>query len=638
MKKKLLLPIIPQLLLSTCLSVSAIASSSSDYFRSVASGNWKAASTWESSADEAGPYAPATIAPTYKSSGITIQAGYTVTLSDSRTIDQVTVNGTLVVNPNVYVILNDGPGTDLIISPAGKMILRSDATGSAGVDNLFSMATLANATIEQHNNVTQERYFQATRAWRLTTAPLRSSTSNISVFDTWQNGGVYEAGKGTLVTAPKGGANEGIDANAKNSLKTFNASSQSLQNINNTKTSPLITTANNAANKSYFVFIRGDRDTANLKPSNKNATTLSATGELQTGDQSFAVLDKLDEFTLVGNPYAALVDFGKVVKNNVYDRFYAFDPTIGEAGAYTVVDRPDGNTLYSAAVPASSQTQVIQLNQAILVQTSDASGGASVVFNEASKTTVANSTVIFRTSDNNPATFTSNLYGVYSPDSVKLFDGNRAVFSSDYLPQVDGKDIRKLENFGENFGLVRNEAVLAIEKRPFISNSDTLFLKLWNTTARDYRFQFNAANFPTSLSASLEDSYLKTSTPLSLNEPTTVSFNVTADPASASSNRFMVVFKPTAAPLIVNSSASINVYPNPVKGNNINVQLNNQPKGTYTVQIFGTSGQQIFNKVVEHPGGSFNHSLQLGVGVSKGVYQLQVVNGLTKITKQVIIN
>jgi hypothetical protein len=70
-----------------------------------------------------------------------------------------------------------------------------------------------------------------------------------------------------------------------------------------------------------------------------------------------------------------------------------------------------------------------------------------------------------------------------------------------------------------------------------------LFLKLSNTTSKNYRFEFVPSNFSSEVSAWLEDTYLLTSTAVSMTEPTVVEFKVTSDTASATAERFRIVFK-----------------------------------------------------------------------------------------------
>jgi hypothetical protein len=70
-------------------------------------------------------------------------------------------------------------------------------------------------------------------------------------------------------------------------------------------------------------------------------------------------------------------------------------------------------------------------------------------------------------------------------------------------------------------------------------------LKLTKTSQRNYQLLFNPANLDgNGLTAMLKDNYLGTETPVNLADYTSLNFSVNADPASAASTRFMIVFKP----------------------------------------------------------------------------------------------
>ncbi len=109
-------------------------------YRSKASGNWSAASTWEVS--DGGPWTDATQAPTDANGTITIRADHTVTINSSVTADQITVETDGVLMINSTLTLGYAPGDDLVVN--GTLILESatiQGTGSvvitaAGVANL----------------------------------------------------------------------------------------------------------------------------------------------------------------------------------------------------------------------------------------------------------------------------------------------------------------------------------------------------------------------------------------------------------------------------------------------------------------------------------------------------------------------
>ncbi len=80
----------------------------------------------------------------------------------------------------------------------------------------------------------------------------------------------------------------------------------------------------------------------------------------------------------------------------------------------------------------------------------------------------------------------------------------------------------------------------------------------------------------------------------------------------------------------------IAVVPNPVKGGQLNIQMNNLVKGNYTAVLYDATGKQIFNKQLAVEVGSSVQSVQLA-NVKAGIYQLQVTNGDIKMNKTVVV-
>jgi hypothetical protein len=79
------------------------------------------------------------------------------------------------------------------------------------------------------------------------------------------------------------------------------------------------------------------------------------------------------------------------------------------------------------------------------------------------------------------------------------------------------------------------------------------------------------------------------------------------------------------------------VYPNPVKGGVVSLQMSNVEKGTYSVRIFNNIGQEVASKTINHNGGSATQTIDLGKSIATGIYSMQITNGTTVITKTVIV-
>jgi hypothetical protein len=654
-----------------------------------------------------------TIGSTYSGGTLFFSAAGEENYLNSLTANaSVTLGNTLNIAPSInattgYIKVNSGT-----FNSAGYLVLKSTATGTARV---------AESTGNISGNVTVERFISSKedkRGWRWLTVPLANANS---IRDAWQIGGGdnYIQGKGTHITGP-GGLN-GLDAGNTYSMRRYDPTTNS--NLNVTSTLGKISDYD-----CYFIFIRGDRKPSNLTPSSANSTTLSATGTLKTGTQTVTAAGgaNLSLNMFVGNPYASPVDFSKLGLSNVDERFWAFNPYQGD-GAYVLLDGKDGyvNLLDNDF----EQTVNIQSGQAILVKRITRANPSSVIFEEQDKS-ATNTPNVFRGNSGVIASLTSSLYRVNGATSSYV-DGVSSRYNADYSAAVNAEDAPKVNNLGENLAIARDGSNLTIERRPEITGDDTIFLQLWNTTIRNYQLKFTPANFVTpGVSAFLEDSYLKTSTPVSTSDITFVPFSVTSDVNSSAINRFRIVFKTNAVlPLnftnvkayqkgndiqvewnlgnessisryeveksadgrtftkaaaqairaitgssqpynwldasansgnnfyrikaieqngqykysqvvnvkLGNTNGGISVYPNPVKGSNMSLQFVNQPKGKYAIQLFNNLGQEVYRTEFNHIGGSATQTIQLNNQVAKGIYQLQVINGDTKITSKVIL-
>jgi hypothetical protein len=65
------------------------------------------------------------------------------------------------------------------------------------------------------------------------------------------------------------------------------------------------------------------------------------------------------------------------------------------------------------------------------------------------------------------------------------------------------------------------------------------------------------------------------------------------------------------------------LYPNPVAGDAVYINFT-ADKGQYMLQVFNTSGQQVYSKGVVHPGGSVSQSVELPSSLKTGVYNMMI--------------
>jgi len=321
-----------------------------------------------------------------------------------------------------------------------------------------------------------------------------------------------------------------------------------------------------------------------------------------------------------------------------------------------------------------------------------------------------------------PESIRTNLYLLNANNTTILADGVLTEYNNLYHDSVYLEDAYKFTNINENLGLARYGSVLAVERRPIITNNDTLYFKLWKTTRRNYQLEFITINLNhPGMQAFLEDAYLGTSTSLTLTGTTKVNFSVNANAASANVNRFRIIYKATSAfstlpvtftsvrgsqlntkisvdwkveneiniekyeversangttfssiysiarkgvntpynryswiddsPLSGNNfyriksvdldgankfslvikvatgkagNGTITIYPNPIKGNMVNLQFTNQPPGIYQVRLINNNGQVMYSGKLPVNNANISQTLFTNKNLAAGIYQLEI--------------
>ena len=83
-------------------------------------------------------------------------------------------------------------------------------------------------------------------------------------------------------------------------------------------------------------------------------------------------------------------------------------------------------------------------------------------------------------------------------------------------------------------------------------------------------------------------------------------------------------FSSIAKVMIDQPAGSISVYPNPVINGTLNLQLGNQPEGTYSMRLLNPVGQVLLTKKIEHNGGNYTEKINWDYKMARGMYQLEV--------------
>ncbi len=82
----------------------------------------------------------------------------------------------------------------------------------------------------------------------------------------------------------------------------------------------------------------------------------------------------------------------------------------------------------------------------------------------------------------------------------------------------------------------------------------------------------------------------------------------------------------------------IGVYPNPVSGSTIGLQMFDMQKGNYQVKLYNANGQQVFSTVLPFAGGTATQQLNISKSLIKGTYTIRLTDGNSDFSKAILIN
>ena len=445
--------------------------------------------------------------------------------------------------------LNEGTvsvtGTALLTT-GGNLTLKSNANGTARV------APGSGTGGYISGDVSVERFLSGIRSWRFLAAPTYGQTIKQSWQENQAAGVNPGTGYGTNITSNSASwlAN-GFDFQTPgNSLLTYNVVANGWQGVPNTAL-PISAAGDN---KSYMVFLRGDRSVTPAPGVPGSSAVVRTKGSIFQGNLPAVPVPTAGQFAAIGNNYASAIDFTTLSKTNIDQSFSVWDPKAPGAlnlGAWVsfsaATPTPWAPVPGGGSYPAGVANTRIESGQAFMVHSTAGSG--SVTLNESSK--LSGSRLVSRPVGTNAVKrgITTNLYNLSSGQPL-IADGNVVVFCEDYATAVDEHDAVKPNNFGDNFGITQNNQLLVVDARQPATELDTVFFYMKKIKLLPYRLELIGYNFDPVLVGFLEDSYLHTTTTLNLLGTTTYDFIVTGEAASAAANRFRIVFK-NSAPLPV---------------------------------------------------------------------------------------
>ncbi|MEI6523529.1 MAG: hypothetical protein WCO37_08545, partial [Bacteroidota bacterium] len=446
-------------------------------------------------------------------------SGGAILLTNVNIVDRLTVSaGSLNTNNNVLGLLSTG------------------ISSTARVDQVTGSISYGGS-----GGVRVERFIPSGfRSYRDLSPSVYTFTNHI--LQNWQEDGTSPVGYGTHITGVRGSAGvdlaSGLDITQTGNGSMFTYNGTSFPQVTNTASTPL------DPYRGYRILIRGDRNvdlyTVPTPTTMNRATTLRATGKLIYGDVTYSTSGVSNSvynssyslnsssstgFSLIGNPYACPVSWGKVLDNtgtaNIQSTYWYFDPTLGINGVYaTWIRTGGGGSEAGTSNGVGGTNNFIQPGQAIFIR-NNSSTSPSVKFEENDKAISSSATSVFSV----PLTIsTQNKIGlilqkyVASRGGNVILDGATLLFDANNSNNIlTTEDAGKITNGSENLALVNTSNgtnLLSIESRKPVTEQDTIALRLWQVVNNDaYTLNVLPKTFSSNNRlAFLNDAYLKKQT------------------------------------------------------------------------------------------------------------------------------
>lgn len=528
------------------------------------------------------------------------------------------------------------------------LTLKSSAAATARVADLTNNGVNSGNTIT--GNVATERFIPAhnSRRWRLLTAPV----GNTSIQQAWQEGrtwsgsGAEVAEFGTLITGQQQGSvstanNNGFDfwsaiAGSAASVRRYIPSTSLSSNIGANWT-PLenTKTAGFEAHQAYLLFVRGDRTVS--AGSVPGATILRAKGPLKQNTAYSFTISATQSHTLIGNPFASPIDFGKLYaanSNKIQPYFWIWRASLGTTGGYVMV-QPNGKGGYEA-IPGDGTTitvdPIISSGEGFfVVPLTGATTGSTITLQETHKSSGKPAISVFRQAGTEQAKLRVNLFKTFEGEKT-LLDGVLAQFG-----ETTPSDNRpKAVNIEENLSLVKRGQDLILASEGAIKEGDSLQLRLWNTSAGKYTLELTATAFAQEGRIPvLFDRFMGKETALPVTgNGLEYTFLVTEDGASQDPYRFVVYFKTarveTTAPIhAVEKEKNATLYPNPASGGTTQIRFTAKPAGRYTLSLYAPTGQVVSVQRIQHAGGTASYTVPVQ-SLASATYLLELATPTEK--------
>ncbi len=549
--------------------------------------------------------------------------------SSNMNLGNITIepNATLTMAPSFRLELTED--SNITIGSGGKLILKSDGTGTAYIGALTGTSSITGSVLQERYIMGDNRSFRFMGHPFNTAIPLSAlgdkiditgsgagftptSTMNPSAF-------YYDPEEGDADTEEDGG------------WKAFTSM-----------------TDNWFQHQGIRVLVRGSKgqsgsfDDIEYTP---EAVTFELEGELNTGVQTIPLgyhtpSGGVSDFNLVGNPFPAAIDIKAITRSgSVGGSFYIWQPregssgTSGRGGAYWTEPFSSGPTSYALPTGGAFFVRAGAAGQSLIIEETDKTNANEPLQNVAGSTLRMDSNLASNYGSNSIQLVLSS-QGEWWDRSLIFFDGNTTNTSQ------DKEDATKMANPEVNFFTVSaDDFAMAIDARPYQeaegveTNNNRIPLHI-KSPARDYTLSLPDFDIEEGRTLRLFDRF--TEKYITLQKGTSYDFEVTADPNSKG-HRFDIVMGIEVITSIHSSNSRFQAFilPNPAQEQvRISIQKPDNVAET-SIRIVSMTGSEVRSEKLTAEKTELDIDLSQ---MSKGIYLVEITHGSERIVKRLIVN
>ncbi len=369
------------------------------------------------------------------------------------------------------------------------------------------------------------------------------------------------------------------------------------------------------------LFFRGAKgEGLGYAPYTPSATTFAMWGAVNQGPQT-VVLSKggttLQDYNMVGNPYASPVDIGTVAFNALASGnivgpvYYVWNPTIGAAGQYQAI----------TIGTMSATPYYMQGNCAFQVRA--AHNGDSLNFTESNKNATA-STLLLKAL---PQYVSLMVYDAnYHPWDMLYLQFNSNATDYDDVNLDGGKPSGAEFNF---YALSAEKHRMVLDARPYEAGK-VIPLGIGGNYAQDFIIKAEGLAVPDGGKLYLHDKLLQQY--VLLQQGTEYRFAITADKATQGDDRFELKMEP-AETIAANKGLQVTMTPNPAT-DDVNISFTAATAKTAGIRILDLSGVSVYNRDLGAlQSGNVNVSLS---SFAAGVYMVELTSGNEKVVQRLV--